>query len=262
MRSYLEVADRVFERGEIMRAEQKQKMGRVIRLSTSVAACFVIGFAVLLCVEKGIIKQKEQLTIEEESNIGDTYIEDGVTSESAAVIEEKIDLEDEKSNSDSLTAEPVKEADNGEMAYRVFDTDNSQGSPGGSEQFKDRDQTIPETMEESVTVYNSSSQILDPGTFGPEDGEIIVSDAIKNKLIETSSSGLVKVRIQLYKNTVLVTDLDIYRQETQRLNQYGIIADVEESEGQFYLLAEIGSGTVSEFPCGVENGYAITEIVG
>ncbi len=67
MKSYLEIADRVFERGEAIREENRKRKKRIITLSTSFLACFVLGTAIWAALESGIVYKKEPFSTDKET---------------------------------------------------------------------------------------------------------------------------------------------------------------------------------------------------
>ena len=256
MRSYLEVSERVFERGEKLRNEYIRKKKRVIALSSTFAACLMIGIAVWTAMENNFLTTNELISTDKEQTF---------TAEAAADDSHKNDEEPLNSSVSEEKINVVEEID----SYR----DGASKKEQNPEEVDGDSVYFSEETEYNSSIYTKESGADDledqkiagsvsqsSSVFMPAEGGVIVYNEIKeycDKLSETDSDEKIPVRIDVYSGETLITDQIVLNNEKIRLEEAGLSAEIMQVDEQLILVAELTEEELQQFPGSEQNGYIL-----
>ena len=205
MRSYLEVSERVFERGEKVRGEYISKKKRIITLSSSLAVCLVIGIAVWTAMEKNIVTTNELISTDKEQAFTENFdFENSPEKDKKPIIssvseEENKGSEETDSLKDSFSQKEQNPA--GNDGNLVYFSDNNEYNSSISSEENGSDDAEKRKM--------AGSEVQSSSVFMPAKGVVVVYNDIKeycDKLNETNSDEKIPVRIDVYWEGELITD--------------------------------------------------------
>lgn len=227
MKSYLEIADRVFERGEAVREENRKRKKRIITLSSSLTACFIVGIAIWTVLDKGIAYKNEAITTDKDNDFTGQFATENGT--------------------------PVN--NNGEIAEEYIKEDEH-FLPNDSEGMKER-------TNDSYSVANGSSEVMETGEAKKENDGIqysqnspSVSESADNTYdnnemrssfntaVDTEKTDKIyTVIIEVYYGDEFVDDLTVLESERDYLAEEGLQVEII-TDGDRKVLA--GKMTLSD----------------
>lgn len=251
MRSYQEVADRVFERGEAIKTEKRRKTKRIIKISTSLAACLVLGVAIWACLGAGIIRKEEQIHSygEQAEAVTEDYM-DTVPDEDTG---EKESSEDGDAGSVHGYTDTVEntEDNNGQS-----DADSSAASEVYSYKENQRTGEVSDETQQTDEVFAAAT---DDVFRGLENGKALILNGTKIMYSqgEEVPGTEYSVRITVYRDGFPVNDNEFLEEEKTRLLQNGISVELEQNEGAVTFIADMTAEALNNFPCSSEFGYLI-----
>lgn len=262
MRSYLEVADRVFERGEQIKAEQRRKAKRAWRIGTSLAACLVVGVAVWACIDTGIIHTGEKIaSYDEHQTIQPVSDSDAVT-DSTAIKEKESSVNSTGEPENEVSSDPEESSEEKEWQDGNTGTARDSVSPeyakkeNGSPVSEDHSVTEqPDEMFASNSVVSNDYAVI----MGPENNKTMIMDdmmIINTQEVEIPAQEY-DVNITLYRDGVPVSDSGALQEEMARLIENGIPAELNETGVTAYFTAVITAVKLDNFPCSSDYGYVI-----
>ena len=258
MKSYLEIADRVFERGEEIREESRKRKKRIITLASSLMVCFVIGIAIWTVIDKGLVYKNEPISIDKEKDFTEYF---STENESA----------DDKNSADtSIAEESVKQGDNLSPANKEDSeepTNNSFFSSDGSQNGTSASESM-ETGEGTEGNY-SKDYSESNSSFSPDENDISEYDEMRSIYSNASDAEndekIYVVIIELYYDSKIVDDETILESEKKHLIEKGIHADVINDGDTKVLSAKMTLSEMKRFNdenSGDENEYSyVTRIV-